>query len=75
MTDLTALIPPFLMAAAVIVAIVAFLRYEMRRARSDRPGRGDGNSGPQRASADNAEDRASSASSSADAAASMRRDG
>ena len=72
MTDLTVLIPPFLMAVAVIVAIVAFLRYEMRRARSARPRDGDDNSGPQRASADNAADRASS---SADAAASARRDG
>ena len=37
MNDLTALIPPFLMCAAVIIAIVAFLRHEMGRARSMDP--------------------------------------
>lgn len=36
MNDLAALTPPFLVAAAVIVAIVAFLRHEMSRKRVDR---------------------------------------
>jgi hypothetical protein len=36
MSDLSVLIPPFLMCAAVIAAIVAFLRHEMGRARPDR---------------------------------------
>ena len=36
MNDLAALTPPFLMAAAVIAAIVAFLRHEMGRKRVDR---------------------------------------
>lgn len=42
MKDLAVLTPPFLMAAAVIVAIVAFLRHEMGRGRA---GRGDLQSG------------------------------
>ena len=33
MNDLAALTPPFLIGAAVIVAIVAFLRHEMGRTR------------------------------------------
>jgi hypothetical protein len=36
MKDLAVLTPPFLVGAAVIVAIVAFLRHEMGRARPDR---------------------------------------
>jgi hypothetical protein len=36
MTDLSALTPPFLVAAVVIIAIVAFLRHEMGRGRADR---------------------------------------
>jgi len=34
MKDLTVLTPPLLMAAAVVVAIVAFLRHEMGRGRA-----------------------------------------
>jgi len=36
MKDLAVLTPPFLVAAAVITAIVAFLRHEMGRKRIDR---------------------------------------
>ncbi len=36
MNDLAVLTPPFLVAAAVIFAIVAFLRHEMGRRRADR---------------------------------------
>jgi hypothetical protein len=36
MNDLAVLTPPFLVAAAVIIAIVAFLRHEMGRKRADR---------------------------------------
>lgn len=36
MSDLAVLTPPFLVAAAVIIAIVAFLRHEMGRKRPDR---------------------------------------
>ena len=36
MNDLAVLTPPFLVAAAVITAIVAFLRHEMGRKRTDR---------------------------------------
>jgi hypothetical protein len=36
MKDLTALTPPFLMAAVVIIAIVAFVRHEIGRGRTDR---------------------------------------
>lgn len=55
MKDLAVLTPPFLMAAAVITAIVAFLRYEMGRTRADRadPEEDFPVSGPQ---ADNTED-------------------
>ena len=35
MKDLSVLTPPFLMAAVVIIAIVAFLRYEMGRGHVD----------------------------------------
>jgi hypothetical protein len=34
MKDLTVLTPPLLMAAAVVVAVVAFLRHEMGRGRA-----------------------------------------
>lgn len=36
MRDLAVLTPPFLVAAAVITAVVAFLRHEMGRKRADR---------------------------------------
>jgi hypothetical protein len=36
MNDLAVLTPPFLVAAVVITAIVAFLRHEMGRKRADR---------------------------------------
>ena len=36
MNDLTALTPPILVCAVVIVAIVAFVRHEMGRGRTDR---------------------------------------
>jgi hypothetical protein len=36
MKDLTVLTPPLLMAAAVITAVVMFLRHEMARGRSGR---------------------------------------
>jgi hypothetical protein len=36
MKDLAVLTPPFLVAAVVIIAIVAFVRHEMGRARVDR---------------------------------------
>jgi hypothetical protein len=38
MKDLSVLTPPLLIAAVVVIAIVAFLRHEMRRSR---PGRED----------------------------------
>lgn len=41
MQDLSALTPPLLMCAAVVVAIVAFLRHEMNRSRADKPTSGD----------------------------------
>ena len=36
MQDLSALTPPLLMGAVVIIAIVAFLRHEMGRSRADK---------------------------------------
>jgi hypothetical protein len=36
MQDLSVLTPPLLMAAVVITAIVAFLRHEMNRSRTDK---------------------------------------
>jgi FtsZ-interacting cell division protein ZipA len=43
MQALSALTPPLLVCAVVIIAIVAFLRHEMRRSRTDRSGAaGDG---------------------------------
>jgi hypothetical protein len=56
MSDLSVLIPPFLMCAAVIVAIVAFLRHEIGRARRDRGGVGDENSAPAPTLADELDD-------------------
>ena len=41
MKDLSVLTPPFLVAAVVIIAIVAFLRHEMGRGRVDRADRED----------------------------------
>jgi hypothetical protein len=72
MTDLSVLIPPFLMCAAVIVAIVAFLRHEMGRARLDRQEPGDENSGPVPTPGNELDD---SAGSEVDTSASARRDG
>jgi hypothetical protein len=43
MQDLSALTPPLLVFAVVIIAIVAFLRHEMGRSRASRPGRSDEN--------------------------------
>ncbi|HEY2505404.1 MAG TPA: hypothetical protein VGI58_02725 [Streptosporangiaceae bacterium] len=40
MKDLSVLTPPFLVCAAVVVAIVAFLRHEMGRGRQDDSDRG-----------------------------------
>jgi len=37
MQALSALTPPLLVCAVVIIAIVAFLRHEMRRSRADSP--------------------------------------
>ena len=36
MKELSVLTPPLLMGAAVVMAVVAFLRYEMRRSRPSR---------------------------------------
>jgi hypothetical protein len=55
MNDLAVLTPPFLVAAAVIIAIVAFLRHEMGRKRADRADLEQDFSEPE-TSADNAED-------------------
>lgn len=72
MTDLSVLIPPFLMCAAVIVAIVAFLRHEMGRARPDRQETGDENSGPMPSHGDELDD---GAGGDAGTSASARADG
>ena len=45
MEDLSVLTPPFLMAAVVIIAIVAFLRHEMGRGHVDQTDQED-NSAP-----------------------------
>jgi hypothetical protein len=71
MNDLAVLIPPFLMCAVVIVAIVAFLRHEMGRKRLDRREDGDDNSAPVPTPADKLDD---DAGSDADASASASRD-
>lgn len=44
MKDLSALTPPLLVFVVVIIAIVAFLRHEMRRGRAAPPA--DGDQGP-----------------------------
>jgi hypothetical protein len=72
MTDLSVLIPPFLMAVAVIVAIVMFLRHEMGRARRNREDRDSDNSAVVQASADKLND---CTASDEDASAVARRDG
>jgi hypothetical protein len=72
MKDLAALTPPFLMCAAVVVAIVAFLRHEMGRARPDRNDADDDNSAPATASPGELDD---DAGSDADAAARAGSDG
>jgi hypothetical protein len=41
MQDLSVLTPPLLMCAAVITAIVAFLRHEMNRSRADKSAPGE----------------------------------
>jgi hypothetical protein len=41
MQALAALTPPLLVCAVVVIAIVAFLRHEMSRARTDRASTGD----------------------------------
>jgi hypothetical protein len=46
MKDLSVLTPPFLMAAVVIIAIVAFLRHEMGRGRVDRSDQDDISAAP-----------------------------
>jgi hypothetical protein len=46
MQDLSALTPPLLMCAAVIIAIVAFLRHEMGRSRAGKSARGEDMPGP-----------------------------
>jgi hypothetical protein len=71
-TDLSVLIPPFLMSVAVIVAIVVFLRHEMGRARRNREDRDGDNSAAVLASADKLDDRTRS---DEDASASAGRDG
>jgi hypothetical protein len=68
MNDLTVLIPPFLMCAAVITAIVAFLRHEMGRARSAGTDAHEDNFASVPTAADKLDD-------DADASASTRRDG
>jgi hypothetical protein len=66
MKDLTVLTPPLLMAAAVITAVVMFLRHEMARGRSGQADPEDEipASGTERAgAADNAPDGADAATS------------
>jgi hypothetical protein len=46
MQDLSALTPPLLMCAVVIVAIVAFLRYEMNRSSTENSTPGENVSDP-----------------------------
>jgi hypothetical protein len=46
MNDLAVLTPPLLVAAAVIIAIVAFLRHEIGRGRTDRGALEDENPAP-----------------------------
>jgi hypothetical protein len=72
MNDLAVLTPPFLVCAVVVVAIVAFLRHEMGRARPNRRVGGDDNSALAPTTADELDD---AAGSDSDAAASGSRDG
>jgi hypothetical protein len=46
MQDLSALTPPLLMCAVVVVAIVAFLRHEMNRSRADSSSQGENTPAP-----------------------------
>lgn len=72
MNDLAVLTPPFLVCAVVVVAIVAFLRHEMGRARPNRRVGGDDDSAPATTTADELDEAAGSDSG---AAASDSRDG
>jgi len=72
MSALAALTPPFLMCAAVVVAIVAFLRHEMGRGRRDPEAGADDNFSPAPAPADEHDD---DAGSDAGASAHARQDG
>lgn len=72
MSDLAVLTPPFLVCAVVVVAIVAFLRHEMGRARPDRRAGGDDNSAPAPTTAGELDE---AAGSDSDSAASGSRDG
>ncbi len=60
MNDLTALTPPFLVCAIVIVAIVAFVRHEMGRGRADRDEAADDSSTVMRKQANEFDDNAGS---------------
>jgi hypothetical protein len=71
MKDLTALTPPFLMAAVVIIGIVAFVRHEMGRGRADRGGPADNFPAAARKPADEFD---GNAGSGADASAPASRD-
>lgn len=65
MSVLAVLTPPFLMCAVVVVAVVTFLRHEMRRGRPDRrPGAAD-NSGTEASAMDQREHDESADSGSA----------
>jgi hypothetical protein len=55
MQDLSVLTPPLLMCAAVIIAIIAFLRHEMGRSRAGKSARGEDTSGPAPGRGDNLE--------------------
>jgi hypothetical protein len=57
LTDLAALVPPFLVCAAFLTAVVAFLRHEMRDAKKQ--GDGQLNEVDEPAGADRAGDRSS----------------
>lgn len=46
MQDLSALTPPLLVCAVVVIAIVAFLRHEMNRSRTDKSAPGENMSLP-----------------------------
>lgn len=68
MSVLAALAPPFLVAAVVVVAIVAFLRHEMGRARADRGAGTEGNSDQAAAARDERDDGAGSGADPASSA-------